>query len=1252
MAFSKIRLLFGSVLLSLFLLFLFSKPAHAGCLFNIADLNEDDLRICLQTSENVAFITYPNKTFGPVKRALEIIANEFPGTTVEIRPYNDTAPWTADQINAIVAASQSVNTGGPILLRPFNEWLDHEWVWVSLGPAFDEAGNPLPGLDARINAFIGGMDQFVSLVNQSGNNIILGDMLDYWHFKGTHEYEAFLQRFRELNSGTGYYQYLSSINGFVGINGYWNIDPNTGSVDFGRLGAISLDQVLSRLPPGTPWRFSEFGYMYSPDGGVARPIYDNPQFMENAVTAMVGWLASNPQYVPSFVGFDIFTKDPHCDNSPERPCTGSPITAAFIDYLSSSNPDLLEGLQSLFDKNEPFNQESFDQWIQQLINSNTLIECTNDEGHVIGYAPTQSACDSQFGLPQFQPAPDNQCSAGGSIPPSGILRPYPCKNCTLNVPQGTKACADPFTLYKKTTWACGELESCGDSWLKYSGWRANFTLDTKKTKVPFAGYHKIIADEEGNTDNLNNYLADYFTGTALYDGRSYDLKNPKDVQLMIKQAGVIRKLAPLEVQDQLRTNMILSGHNYQITDGKATKHMRDWWPEAPMPPRPYPAGRFPPDKNAPFRPALYTAWLTTEWGRLWQRIPLFTREDSPGKVTLSIEHYPGELSSANSFGRDKTPYSAEFPMAFPHLARLHDASQFLEDMLTTEGHDSSPQISTSRPESKILLAQARSENQVLDIPSPALLAQGEELEEETEPPPEPDPTWFYVSPGATYSRTGIDQYQIGWQVTFGQNQSFPNYSSYDFGDFGFQVFINGQPMGGTSFQPGSSFAANPTFTNDNYGVSPTTLSLRPGDSFTIAVTVTGGTPWNLANQDQLINQSFQTTCKVLPDGSIDCPTVANITQVVTDPGCGNQSNLDPGCSGNNPEPDHNPNDAACCNASANVEINDYRIVAFDNQEAYDLGCQICKDDETPEECDERHNRVRDHTMTRKVKVSLRIPYLENIWEDTAEDKWGVFNIFKPAAFPAFPDNDALSKIRYTQKTPQGLEEWIDWATSPFGLTPSEGKLYYPYLGGIHQTKKCISEHFLLPPELQSEVNYCDFWDEFLQSQPSYIPEQEDSFKTDPGDQLDLMDCQNADFNISDQAKANAIVKANQSWPGNLLEEYWEGVATESKAHGWNPACVIALWIEESGASGLIASGRAKYSLGCESATSSDPATNLSQSLECFFSRQEHEYYRDFTPGSREWWLVYAKGPGNNDVFDGPQANFPTNLFYWYQRLTE
>lgn len=858
------------------------------------------------------------------------------------------------------------------------------------------------------------------------------------------------------------------------------------------------------------------------------------------------------------------------------------------------------------------------------------------------------------------PLPDYQCSVGGAKPPDDILRPKPCEHCSFEVPQPTNACAQQPTIQQKTTWNCSELERCppqgsdnSSLWIKKVDWGlVSLSVDTTNTKVPFAGYREYLTDEKETNLNLYHYLNDYFEGAYLFDEKpSIDPQNQEAMMKAINEAGVFRKLAPQEVQDNLRKQLIINGLNYKITDGTTVKHMQDWWVGKPDKPKPYPEGRFPPQKpktNDPDYNLLlekwrqnYQDWRNTEWGIFWSRIPLFTREDSPGKVQLSIEHAPGELAPAdNQPGQALTNYSAEFPMSFPHLARLNQATTSLSDLLLPTINSMRANIlGDSQPKKPVLLAQAHVTNPVIDS-NPKLLAQG------SNQPPEQ--TWYQVNiVPENVKSLGNNQYEIGWRVSFAQNHDYPNVSAYDMSHFGFNISINGQNIGGPADWGAFSVAMGTSLSNTDLGFPPATITIQPGQNIDLVLNITSGTQWGEASKEDLVDKIFANTCH-FENGVLICQN-AQIKPDTTSQ-CKNGSGINKACDANNPQIDINPNDEACCNVSAQVEVPDYRIIAFKGDDNYNKTCNCTPDPSNPDDPCES-DKTHSVTMKRQVEVRLKIPYLKKAWEKSTDSAMGFFNIFKPGNWPDFPDSDAQSGITY-KLTGSGS------TTFDNGQANQDKELYLPYLGGVQQAKKCLSEQFLLPPSLQTTNAYCDFWNEYLGQQPRFDPNQQGGFRISEGKELDGLDCQNTNVPIADsktykktEKYQNIISSVKSLWPHNLLEQQWDYVVTRSVENNWNPACVIGLWIEESGGSDFTTT-KAKYSLGCEGARNPDPSQNLIESLDCLFSRKDSNYYKGLEIGSRDWWLVYAEGPNNRGIFDGDQVNFTKNFPYWVKQLSQ
>jgi len=631
-----------------------------------------------------------------------------------------------------------------------------------------------------------------------------------------------------------------------------------------------------------------------------------------------------------------------------------------------------------------------------------------------------------------------------------------------------------------------------------------------------------------------------------------------------------------------------------------------------LPPKPYPEGHFPPEKDSPTYLEDYLDWLASEWGIWWQRIPLFTREDAPGKVTLAIEHDPGILGPDpdNPAGRQVQYYSSEFPMAFPHLARTYEASDNLNQLLM-------PTIETARAEAIspgepsepipcgsifgegiqtalgcipttavgvaswfihygsalagglafllmgygafLFITSAGNEEQVAQgktiftaaiigllvvigavfilrltivqilkipgfseaapAPNPApiqltttkpLIALAEGVGNTIEStkkiiasvrPASRQPVLLAQAGEETTTASACNEMNIIQTVdqdgqihfaveeTLGNNVNMNCYYrdttvtitySLDGNQVGsctgFFPIINNNPF--DDYDDPLLTVCDPGLSVDDVGSGQLTTSV----SFFGGLMGGSGPECGGSDFSQSANCSCTTSFDAQGNATTTCMTGAAQEEAVI---CRNASNINADCSGNNPQEDRNPNDPACCNAQAHVEVPNYKVVAYTKYPDYEDAC-LC-DPDLDEDCNP--GEVHTEQMTRKVSVKLEIPYLEEIWEDSTEDEYGFFNLFRPAHFPKFPDNDALSNIRY------------DLTSAGSTIDPPDGELYYPYLGGIHQTKKCISEQFLLPKALQPETNYCQFWDDYLKSQSQY-EEGTSGFNVDDGSEPD------------------------------------------------------------------------------------------------------------------------------------------------------
>ncbi len=112
-----------------------------------------------------------------------------------------------------------------------------------------------------------------------------------------------------------------------------------------------------------------------------------------------------------------------------------------------------------------------------------------------------------------------------------------------------------------------------------------------------------------------------------------------------------------------------------------------------------------------------------------------------------------------------------------------------------------------------------------------------------------------------------------------------------------------------------------------------------------------------------------------------------------------------------------------------------------------------------------------------------------------------------------------------------------------------------------------------------------------------------------------------------------------SWPNAQIGN-WNIIVSESVAHGWNPAFLLALWIEESGAQGVPAADP----LGCL-APSNIGMNDINLSLQCVFGSfgsLTNDRFADFM-------CRYSDGHDAPCTF-AQNPNFPPNIRRWYSRL--
>ena len=234
-----------------------------------------------------------------------------------------------------------------------------------------------------------------------------------------------------------------------------------------------------------------------------------------------------------------------------------------------------------------------------------------------------------------------------------------------------------------------------------------------------------------NDEKIRRYLLDYFEGRAYYEEFAEDPADPafqEDFQrqqypivpgnpilntiynaFIPSRLGVFRELAPKTYQDRLRRALIKRATGqFDLNDNPygfepATQEVHDYlvgyWNPVNNEVAPYGAGQEiylnDYDKNwAPLPEEFDTAqayasasaeWQQKDngkWFKLWEYVPMFTREDTKGFIEVIDE--PGQISNADT--KD---------VIFPHLSRAYEVGSSLAFLLSpqeTHDYDQDPQL--------------------------------------------------------------------------------------------------------------------------------------------------------------------------------------------------------------------------------------------------------------------------------------------------------------------------------------------------------------------------------------------------------------------------------------------------------------------------------------------------------------------------------------------------------------------------------
>ncbi|HUV42833.1 MAG TPA: hypothetical protein VMY36_02890 [Patescibacteria group bacterium] len=642
-------------------------------------------------------------------------------------------------------------------------------------------------------------------------------------------------------------------------------------------------------------------------------------------------------------------------------------------------------------------------------------------------------------------------------------RPVPCDSCD-DTHNYCPSCATSFTVHDTVTYERGDGTEEPPHCVSRK-WGGIVTIDPSDTTIPFVGYKGEGVDDK--SDYEQKYLADYFEGTNEY------YQNYGQYWLdWVNHAGVLRKLTPMAYQDELKKNMVkraketiekniheggvhdynlnyigrlcwdapfwaealitiagkLTGSNivvkkaeefsnYCLFSDKTLNPLDDaliagvktildsspikishWDETGATSTLTSLADHLPPDPEEENYEIKYQEWKEAEngkWSNLWVVAPLISRDDTIGWI---MPYY--------GYKSDDIPKNIEPQVEdVPHVARLNEATQELNNMLLTQW------------DSSLMYAQNQTSLIIASPGEKKLLAQASGCD------PDGDQCSSINIRSITCSGGGctiiIDASGDGhvWVEINGQFMGINNLGP------GLEYHIGSPGPGGTA-------CINVSAINYNIGTSTGHVGVSEGCCMTLDENGTG-------------------SCKGEPyEPPATCGVSGPLVQVSN---CELPAITDP-----------NDNDKLCCDEECKINIPLVAVDAWENpeyekcrQEGLDCkpipGCVLDPKSKDPNECEKCKDpckEIIERSVKRDFGTRLLHPYLTQIWEQTGKlDTNGLFNIFRPATWPEFREMDAASEIQFYYKDSQ----------SPEDITPSEGRFYYNYLGGVQLAKEWVTK---------------------------------------------------------------------------------------------------------------------------------------------------------------------------------------------------
>ncbi len=642
----------------------------------------------------------------------------------------------------------------------------------------------------------------------------------------------------------------------------------------------------------------------------------------------------------------------------------------------------------------------------------------------------------------------------------GPLRPNAYSVCKISsVPEPVNGTVDSFEVSASISMHIDKIMSyplCDGKYYPTIDWDTQIMENYSQTKLPMAGWGKSPALTEINSSIArpeSSYLADYLEGTG-----NYDRGNLTTFEQMQTKAGVYRKLTPSWLEDKQKCDMIKAvkankQENYlvkiNVTSGDLNFIQKLF--------------NLPLSFIATFLnanelnlrdftcitdPTIKISDLTNlnlvRSKLLWEAVPMFTREDTPGRLGLSPQNPPGSLSPIGGDGVGNG--SVNYPLSIPHVARLNAISQTTTNMMLPSALQNTS-VLAEIPSNQPIIAQSSSP------PPNNLLAQAN-----CEQPFIMTIDNISYSNGKIYYSVGFDDPSTdGPQCHLYVNGQFWGGCINDGGvtrlDAGSSSGLIEPITGG----PDGSFSINVSAQLDNH--KPCGFTSVIGNN--CKVTMSGGKVDTTKTTCGPATPPTPTPTPCGYKGAFSRPPTA---QGITDPKdpkyLDSISKTDKAqkLTSKSAVPDGGISEAEAEQTKQRCDLCISKAIAAGKKDPEGICAGTCN---------------VDITYTTGVSTSITLPYLKTIWKQEARDKKsGLFNFLTPGGVSgAFTKVDSKSKVTYGVD-PNKSTYTVDGNTQDLTnvtINPTQGSVLFPYLQGIYDAQTCVSQSLLLPAQFAKNV---------------------------------------------------------------------------------------------------------------------------------------------------------------------------------------